>query len=190
MTDRAHVTSPSNSAFSQNYIALRIYWILWNFRLYLAFDRSMFLNREPSFTPLRLHKVDIVLFVWKLGLHYFHSILSLFSSRSHRGSSAFTKGSQWGVNKAVCVRYLAQDMANSNSSIIGNYDCYTTDSAQCCWDLCPSSANRDAPAVLYPWQFNSLQHQPSALESHKGTQMIVGESWSCGCREKIRPSKD
>ena len=51
------------SAFSRNYAALRIYWILWNFRFYLAFHRRIFLNRKPSLTLPRSHKVSIVLLI-------------------------------------------------------------------------------------------------------------------------------
>lgn len=50
-------------------------------------------------------------------------------------------------------------------------------------------ANRDTPAVLYPWQFNSQHHQPSAFEVNKGAQITVGESWSCRCRKGIKHSK-
>lgn len=138
----------------------------------------MFLNREPSLTPLRLHKVGLVLFISWVSTSFILHQIRFFSLKS--GSSAFTIGSLCGVKEAVCVKYLAQDMANSNSPVNGGCKHYTTDSAQFCWDLCTSSGEQRCsciPGSLLPWRFSR-----STDDSR--------EDWSHGCKESIKPSKD
>lgn len=124
------------SAFSQNYIALRIYWILWNFKLYPVFDRRIFFNREPSLTPPRSHKVSIVLLIINWVSTSFIPYWICFLLCYIR---IVMPVSLWGMNEVVCLKYLAQDLANSNASVNVGYDFYTTGSAHFCWGLCPSS---------------------------------------------------
>ena len=103
----------------------------------------------------------------------------MFSVRS--GRSAFTSGSLCGMKEAVCVRYLAQDVANSDSSVNGGYNCHVTDSAHFCWGLCTSSGEQRCSCSPVSLAVYSQHHQPSALEIHKEAQLQL-ERWVTGCR--------